>query len=445
MSKVNLLVLTGLLDKALAAGATAADAYSTQREALSVTCRNGLLEVSTREESLHFSLRVFIGNRQASVSSTALEAGSIDSLIEKAVSYARLSPEDPFKELLPAGDIFKDPAPDLQTLDDRSLSVDDLRDLSLAADDAAMAVAGVTRSAGASASTVKQASLLVTSNGFAGEFSRSAFAISSNAIAGNSDGMERGMEFSQACHLSDLMKPEAVGAIAGGRAVERLGGKSMKSGSLPVVFAPRIANSLLSHLATAVSGSAVAMKTSFLQNSLGEQVFRKGVQVIDDARRIRGLGSRPFDAEGAATGQLVIVNDGVLKSWILDHASARQLGLNTNGHAQRRGAELTPGTFNLYLAAGSVSPDDLISDIKHGLYVTSLIGSGVNGITGDYSRGSSGFLIENGQITTPVKGTTIAGNLKEMFMQLTPADDLAFERGTDSPTVRIDNMSIAGL
>jgi PmbA protein len=215
---------------------------------------------------------------------------------------------------------------------------------------------------------------------------------------------------------------------------------------VPVVFDPRVANSLVNHLANAINGSAVARRTSFLKDKLGAQLFGPGINVIDDPLRLRGLRSRPFDAEGVAGARMAIVGNGVLNTWLLDSATARELEMQTTGHAQR-GASSTPspGPTNLHLEPGSASPADLMRDIAEGFYVTELIGQGVNGVTGDYSRGAAGFWIENGERTYPVSEVTIAGHLLDIYRSLTPANDLEFRYGTNSPTVRIEGLTVAGV
>jgi PmbA protein len=265
------------------------------------------------------------------------------------------------------------------------------------------------------------------------------------AIAGGGTGMERDYDFSSALHARDLESPDKIGKTAGERAVARLNPRKVPTRKMPVVFDPRVAGSLVSHLASAINGAAIARKTSFLKDKMGDKLFRDGIRIIDDPFRVRGLRSRPFDGEGVAGAKLALVDDGVLRSWLLDSTTARELGLTTTGHAQR-GVSSTPspGATNLHLEAGKQSPAELLADIKEGLYVTDLIGSGVNGVTGDYSRGASGFWIENGQRTYPVSEVTIAGHLLDIFRSLTPADDLEFRYGINAPTVRLEGLTVAG-
>jgi PmbA protein len=265
------------------------------------------------------------------------------------------------------------------------------------------------------------------------------------AIAGDSTAMERDYDFSSALHASDLDAAEEIGRNAGERAVARLNPRKVPTKRVPVVFDRRVAGGLVGHLASAVNGSAVARKTSFLRDKLGESLFGPGIRIVDDPLRRRGLRSRPFDGEGVAGRRLAIVEDGVLKTWLLDCATARELDLATTGHAQRGvSSSPSPGSSNLHLEGGPRSPEQLIADISEGFYVTELIGMGVNQVTGDYSRGATGFWIEGGERTYAVSEVTIAGNLIDMFRALTPANDLEFRFGTNAPTLRVEGLTVAG-
>jgi PmbA protein len=287
--------------------------------------------------------------------------------------------------------------------------------------------------------------VLVTSTGFRGAYLSSRHGISMTAIAGEGTGMERDYDYASTLHAADLDSPEQIGRTAGQRTVERLHPRKVPTQRVPIVFDPRVAGSLVRHLASAINGAAIARKTSFLIDKLGERIFAPGIRIIDDPLRPRGLASRPFDAEGVAGQRRALVDDGVLTTWILDSATGRELGLATTGHAHR-GVSSTPspGATNVHLEGGSQSPDALIADIAQGFYVTDLIGMGVNIVTGDYSRGASGFWIENGQRTYPVSEVTIAGDLSDLFRSLTPANDLTFRYGTNAPTVRVEGLTVAG-
>ena len=305
-----------------------------------------------------------------------------------------------------------------------------------AAEDAALAVAGITNSEGGSAGWGRSASILVTSRGFAGHYVRSNHSVLATAIAGAGTGMQRDYDYASAVHGEDLEDPAGLGHRAAEQALARLNPARPKTAKLPVVFHPRVAGGIVGHLVSAISGAAIARGTSFLKDSLGQRLFKPGIDIVDDPLRVRGRRSRIFDGEGQRVQMRKLIDDGVLTTWLMDTRSANQLGLKTTGHAG--------GTGNLYLAAGSATPAALMADIAEGLFVTELIGMGVNGITGDYSRGAAGFMIRGGAIAEPVAEFTIAGNLKTMFLELTPANDLVFKRGTDAPTIRIDGMTMAG-
>jgi PmbA protein len=324
-------------------------------------------------------------------------------------------------------------------------SVTRLEELARAAEAAALDIDGVTNSAGASASAGIGGMVLATSHGFRGAYLRSSHSLSMVAIAGEGTAMESDYEFTSAPHAADLDDPAHVGRTAGERAVKRLHPRKVDTHQVPVVFDARVAGSLVGHLASAISGTAVARRTSFLKDKLGEPLFAAGVRIVDDPLRRRGLRSRPFDAEGVAGAELALVDGGVLRSWILDSATGRELGFATTGHAQR-GVSSTPSpsATNLHLVAGKRTRDELIADIQDGFYVVDLIGMGVNPVTGDYSRGAAGFWIENGELTYPVSEVTIAGHLTDMFRTLEPANDLTFRYGTNAPTVRLEGMTIAG-
>jgi PmbA protein len=426
-------------------GADAADAIYSCDASSSVEMRLGKLEDVQRAEGQDIALRVFIGQQSATVSSADLSSGDLNALVERAIAMAREAPADPYAGLAPEDMLFKGPFPDLD-LDDGSDAVPEvLRDRALAAEDAARAVPGVTNSEGGGASHGRVRVALATSHGFAGAYGMSSHMVSASVIAGEGDGMERDYDYSSARHASDLDDAAAIGKSAGERAVRRLNAGKAPSGQLPIIFDPRVGSSLLGHLAGAISGSAIARRTSFLLEKLGEAIFAANISVLDDPHRIRGLRSRAFDGEGLQTKQFSLIDKGVLTGWIMDSAAARQLGLQPTGHAARGGGG-PPGASlsNVHLAAGSLSPTELMADIADGVYVTELIGQGANPVTGDYSRGAAGFRIEKGEITSPIAEFTIAGNLIPMFAALVPANDLEFRYATNVPTLRIDGMTIAG-
>jgi PmbA protein len=433
-----------LVSAARRAGADQADALAVRSASLSVEVRDGAVEESQRSEGDDLGLRVIVGRKQAVVSTNDLKGDGFDALAERAVAMARAAPEDRFTGLAdPAQLAHALPALDLLDPDMPAVSVLEAR--AREAEAAGLAVAGVTKSDGASASAGVAGVVLVTSHGFHGATIASRHGISMSAIAGEGTGMERDYDYSSTLHAADLDSAEAIGRRAGERAVKRLNPRKVATRRVPVVFDARISGSLVGHLASSVNGSAIARQTSFLRERLGERIFASGIEIIDDPLRPRGLRSRPFDAEGIAGRRLKLVEDGVLKTWLLDCTTARELELTTTGHAQR-GVSSTPapGASNLHLAPGDKTPKQLIDDIKDGFYVTDMIGMGVNLVTGDYSRGASGFWIENGTCAYPVSEVTIAGHLLEMFESLAPANDLAFRYGTNAPTVRVEGLTVAG-
>ena len=439
--------LTDLAERLVAAagraGADAADALAVRSVSLAVEVREGAVEESERSEGDDVGLRAFVGRRQAVVSTNDVNA-DVAELAERVVAMAKAAPEDPFAGLADPARLAHD-VPDLDLLDPDLPTVALLEERAQRAERAGLAVKGVTRSGGASASAGIGGMVLVTSHGFRGAYLSSGQSVSMTAIAGEGTAMERDYDYSSTLHGADLDPPEKVGRTAGERTVERLNPRKVKSKRVPVVFDRRVAGSLVSHLASAINGAAVARKTSFLKDRLGQRLFRTGIHVLDDPLRRRGLRSRPFDAEGVATRRLAVVEDGALASWFLDSATARELGFASTGHAQR-GVSSTPapGPSNLHLAAGNDTPEALMADIAEGFYVTDLIGVGVNQVTGDYSRGASGFWIENGKRSYPVSEVTIAGNLIDMFQTLLPANDLEFRFGTNAPSVRVEGLTVAG-
>jgi PmbA protein len=432
-----------LVSAACSAGADAADAIAVRSVSLSVEVREGAVEESERSEGDDVGLRVFVGRRQAVVSTNDINA-DVAELARRALAMARAAPEDPFAGLADGQRLARD-LPDLDLLDPALPTVAILEQRAKRAEAAGLAVKGVTRSGGASASAGIGGIVLVTSAGFRGAYLSSAHSVAMTAIAGEGTAMERDYDYSSALHGADLEPAERVGRIAGERTVARLNPRKVETRRVPVVFDRRVAGSLIGHLAGAINGAAVARKTSFLKDRLGTRLFKSGIDVVDDPLRRRGLRSRPFDAEGVAGRRFAVIEDGVLTSWLLDCASARELGMATTGHAQRGvSSNPSPGPSNLHLAPGGDSPEALMSDISEGFYVTDLIGVGVNQVTGDYSRGASGFWIENGRKSFPVSEVTIAGSLIDMFRELSPADDLEFRYGTNAPSVRVEGLTVAG-
>jgi PmbA protein len=436
-------LLSDLIRQARSAGADAADAVLINGTSLSVSSRHGKTEHLERAEGHDLGLRVFVGKRASIVSSSTLDPAYFPDLAQRAVAMAWVVPEDPFTGL---ADTWAPPADlDLDMADPAEPSPDALKARAIAAEDAAFAVKGVTNSEGGDASYGRNEIVLVTSAGFAGRRVGTSHSISATAVAGSGTDMQRDYDYHSTVYLSDLDDPVVIGRSAGERAVARLHPTRPATAKIPVLYDPRVAGGLIGHFASAINGSSVARGTSFLKEKLHQRVFAPGITIHDDPRRPRGLRSRLFDGEGTPTKPCALIEDGILTTWLLDSRSARQLKMTSTGHAARgTSGPPSPSTTNLYLAAGTLSPAELMADIKLGFYVTELIGMGINGVTGDYSRGAAGFMIRDGALAEPVAEVTVAGNLMDMFANLAPASDLRFRRGTDSPTVRVEGMTMAG-
>jgi PmbA protein len=437
-------LLQNLIARARRGGADAADAVLFEGVSLSHARRLGKTEKLERSEGQDLGLRVFIGHQQAVVSSTDRSPDGLTELVERAVAMARTVPEDPFCGIADPAEIARQ-WPVLDMLDPEEPSAEILIERARAAEEAALAVNGVTNSEGAEAGWGRSRIALAASNGFAGSYAGSSHGVSASVIGGSGTGMERDYDFASAIFAADLRDPAEVGKSAGERAVKRLGAKKMPTCRCPVVFDPRVARSFISHLLGSISGPAIARGTSFLKDRLGERIFPEAITIVDDPHRRRGLRSKPFDGEGIANHRRALVDKGVLTTWLLDLRSARQLGLHTTGHAARGTASPPgPAATNVWIEPGTVSPRELIADIESGFYVTEMMGMGVNGVTGDYSRGAAGFWIDKGEIAFPVSEMTVAGNLKDIFARLQAADDLEFKAGSDSPTLRVDDLTVAG-
>ncbi|UVC09689.1 TldD/PmbA family protein [Rhizobium sp. TH2] len=431
-----------LVDLAKKAGATDADAVIVRSRSRSVSVRLGKVEGVDASESDDFSLRVFIGSRVASVS--ANPGFDAQTLVERAVAMAKASPEDPFACLADDADLSKD-HPDLGMLDLTEVSSAELTDAALEAEAAALAVPGVTNSAGSGASTSMGGLVLVTSRGFSGSYMATRFGRGVSVIAGEGTTMERDYEGDSRVRYADLDAAAELGRKAAERAVKKLNPRKADTGTgLTVIYDPRVARGLVSHIASAINGAAIVRKTSFLMDMMGKQILRKGLTVTDDPKIFRGSASRPFDGEGVSGEKLLMVEDGVLQTWFLATSQARELGLKTNGRGVRGGTSVSPSSSNMALEPGDISPEDMIKSVKSGFYVMEMIGHGANLVTGEYSRGAAGFWIENGELTYPVSEVTIAGNMKDMFLSMTPANDIDRTYSTASPTVMIENMTLAG-
>jgi PmbA protein len=433
-----------LVERAARVGADAADAVYSANASTSVQVRLGELEDVSRSEAESVSLRLFVGRRSASVSSSDLSDDALTALVERAAAMAREAPEDPWSGLAPEALLMREPGPDVEGDDGGDPSPLELRDRSLAVEGAGREVAGITNSEGAGVSAGRSLFALATSHGFSRGYSTTGYSSSVSLIAGAGSEMQRDYAVHSVRHFAELDDAETLGRRAGERAVARLGPAKLPSGTMPVLFDPRIGNSLLGHLMSAIAGSSITRRTSFLLDKEGERLFGEDVTIRDDPHRRRGLRSKPFDGEGLPTRPLNLIDRGRLTGWLLDSASARQLGRAPTAHATRSSGAPSVGTTNVHMEPGRLSPAQLIGDVERGVYVTHLIGQGVNPVTGDYSRGASGFIIEKGVLGPPVEEITIAGNLLDMFARLVPADDLEFRYAANVPTLRIDGMTVAG-
>ena len=430
-----------LVEAARKAGADACDAIAVTGVSLGVEVREGKVEETERAEGDDVTLRVFVGKRTAAVSANQLD--DPDSLAERAVAMAKVAPEDPYAGLADQDLLVKE-LPELELLDNKELSAADLTDIALGAEAAGLAVNGVSKSGGASASWRLAGIVLATSHGFQGSYVSSRYGMSMTAVAGDGVAMERDYDFDSRTFFEDLESPAEIGRRAGERAVRRLNPQKLATRTADVIYESRAARSFLGHLTGAINGASIARKTSFLQNRLGEAVFAPGIQIVDDPFKRRGAATRPFDGEGTRAEVLNVIEDGVLQSWFMDSASARELGLTPNGRAHRSGSGTVPGATNITLMPGEKSLEELMADAGSGLLVTDLIGHGVNGISGDYSRGAAGFWFENGEIVEPVSEITIAGNLNDMFKTLVPGSDLDNRYSAATPSVMIEGMALAG-
>jgi PmbA protein len=436
-------IAESLVERGIAAGATAADAIYVGDRSSGVQVRMGQLEDVSRSEGEEIGLRLFVGQRSASAASSDLSDEALGLLVERCLAMAREAPQDPYAGLAPPDLLQTGEPPFLDSEDKREPLPEELRARALAADQAALAVPGVTNSSGAGASASASAVALATSGGFSGAYNSTGHGISAAVIAGEGATMQRDHDWHSARHLDDLDSAAKIGRSAGERAVSRLNPARPKPGRYPVLFDPRVSSSLLGHFAGAITGSAVARKTSFLQDKLGARIFGQGVTIVDEPLRLRGLRSRPFDSEGVRVSRQELVSGGVLNQWIAESASARQLGIQPTGHAAR-GVGGTPGASpsNLYMEAGTRSREELLAAYPEAVLIIELIGQGVNAVTGDYSRGAVGFMVRGGEIAEPVAEITIASNLMEMFASLEAASDLVFRRGADAPTILVPEMTI---
>ncbi|HYW15458.1 MAG TPA: metallopeptidase TldD-related protein [Allosphingosinicella sp.] len=433
-----------LVERAAKAGADAADAVYYANASTSVQVRLGELEDVSRNEAETVSLRLFVGSRSASVSSSDLSDEALTALVERAAAMAREAPEDPWSGLAPEDLLMREPGPDVDGDDGADPSPVELKDRALAIEEAGRQVAGITNSEGAGMSAGRSLFALATSHRFCRGYSTTGYSSSASFIAGAASEMQRDYAVHSVRHYTELEDPERLGRLAGERAVAKLRPAKLASGTMPVLFDPRVGNSLLGHLMSAIGGPSIARRTSFLLDKEGERLFADQVTIRDDPHRARGLRSKPFDGEGLPTRATDLIDRGRLTGLLLDSASARQLGRLPTGNATRSSGAPSVGVTNVHMAPGQLTVEQLIGDVERGVYITQLIGQGINPVTGDYSRGASGFIVEKGKLGAAVEEITIAGNLLDMFARLVPADDLEFRYTANVPTLRIDGMMVAG-
>jgi PmbA protein len=438
-------LLADVVAAALAAGADAAEVVGAERQALGINVRLGKLEEVEREESRDLGLRVFVGKQHATVSGSDISAEARAKLIERAVAMARLAPEDPYAGLADPALFAKGPYPDLDLYDATEPGPEELEDMARAAEDAARAMPRISNSDGGSASASRSEWRLVTSNGFSGRHQASGFSVGASVIAGDGDEMEGGYDGRSARWRSDLPDPRVIGQEAGRRAAARLGARKIGSTTAPVIFENRLAMSLIGPLIGAIGGPSIARGNSFLKDKLGQQVFAKGINIVDDPHKVRGLGSAPFDDEGVANRAWSLIEDGVLTTWLMNSSSARQLGLTSTGHASRGLAGPSGvGTSNLTLQPGDKDQAALMRDAGAGVLITSMFGPSLNGNTGDWSVGCAGFWFEGGELAYPVAEITVAGNLIDIYARLVPGSDLEIRGSANAPSILVDGLAIAG-
>ena len=444
----NLEELThALLLGAKKAGANDADAMAVKGTALSIDVRNGVLEQAERSEGVDIGLRVFVGQRQACVSSSDTSQSTIDAICERAIAMAKEAPEDPYAGLPDPASLSDVRGADGLELFDPTPEPDpaDLQNDAMHAEAAALEHAGISQVQSASGGYSAREIHISATNGFTGGYQRTDRATSCVAIAGTGAGMERDYDGDSRIFQADLRAAADIGRSAAERALARIGATKPPTGNYPVLFDERISSSLIGHLLAAINGASIARGSSWLRDALGSQVLPEHLSVIEDPHRTRIPGSRLFDAEGLATQKRAIVENGMLTGWTLDQANARKLGMASTANAARgTSAPPTPSNWNIELTQGAQSGDALLRDMGTGLLVTSMIGSTINATTGDYSRGAAGFWIENGEISHPVNECTIAGNLRDMLLRMTPANDARTHLSRVVPSLLVEGMTLAG-
>lgn len=436
-----------LLEAATRAGADTADVLVVNGTSVSIGVLNGALEQAERSEGIDLGLRVLVGTRQACVSASDTSASTLTEMAERAVAMARLAPEDPYAGLADANQLSTVRDGAALDMNDEGADPDPaiLEAMALEAEAAALAVDGVSQVSDAGAGFSRRQIYLAATNGFVGGYERTDHGLHCIAITGEGAGMERDYFGDGRNHASDLMSPAEVGRLAAERTVARAGAKKPPTGAFPVMYDERVSGGLIGHLLAASNGTAIARGASWARDLLGEQVLPKGMSLIEEPHRPRTSASRPFDAEGLATMDRLIVSDGLLTGWTLDLSTARKLGLSSTASAARStGAPPSPSVGNARLTAGELTQEELLAQMGTGLLITSLIGSSINATTGDYSRGASGFWVENGEITYPVNECTVAGNLRDMLRSLTAANDARAHVSRVVPSLLVEGLTIAG-
>ncbi|WP_395684683.1 TldD/PmbA family protein [Aestuariivirga sp.] len=440
MTEDLLSIASTAMAEALKLGADAAHAVAADGRSTDVSVLNGKIEKVEQSETKDISLKVYAGKSSASISGSVLTGEAIRRLAATALEMARLAPPDPYAGIADPDQLATE-VPDLDLAAPDLPETSTLETLAYRAEAAGLGVSGVTKSGGAGASRSEVSWGIAISNGFARGYRRTGVGLSASVIAGDGTSMQRDYDYSSSIHFADLLSPEVIGQRAGERAVKRLNPRKVRSQSVPVIYDRRVASSLVGHLLGAINGAAIARGTSFLKDDLGQLLFAPGINIVEDPFIRRGLGSRPFDGEGLACHRRNLINAGILTGWVLDLRAARQLGLAPTGQGSRSG----PSSSNVYLPPGDLAPEDQIGGVTQGLYVTELLGSSINSVTGDYSRGASGFWIENGALAYPVSEITIAGNLKAMFRTLQPANNLEFRSSVNAPNCLVEGLTIAGV
>ncbi|MDJ0858582.1 MAG: TldD/PmbA family protein [Dinoroseobacter sp.] len=436
-----------LLRAATKAGADAADALVVEGTSISIDVRNGTLEQAERSEGIDLGLRVLVGQRASVVSASDTSPDTVAQMAERAVAMAAEAPEDPYLGLATSEQLAKDWDIDALALADPAPEPTPahLQDLAARAEASAAGFEGISQVQSASAGYGARKIHLAASNGFSAGYARTDIGVSVVAITGEGTDMERDYAGETRIFAEDLPTPEEIGALAAERTLSRAGARKPPTGAFPVLYDERISSALVGHLLAAASGGAVARGASWLRDALGTQVLPKGLSIIEDPHRQRISGSRPFDAEGLPTQRRAIVDDGVLTGWTLDLATGRKLDMPSTANAARgTSSGPSPSVTNVALTQSDQTRDDLIADMGTGLLVTSMIGASINPTTGDYSRGASGFWVENGEIAYPVNECTIAGNLRDMLMRMTPANDARAHLSRVVPSLLVEGLTIAG-